>query len=186
MANYIELTSDEMKNKIDLIINLWHEFLKKTIPAYVEECEALNQKHFPFKDDDFQQVSYINVIGLREIFERVHQREDYFERYHKKLKMSNYKEIGLIAFWIVKLKPFHLKEEYFDEFFDFRVNEEFALYFIFNSIAQYAKELNKNYSLKKIDPDLYNELLYTMQYRDLSKEAYGAIVELLSVSTISD
>lgn len=181
--NYVELKSDEMQTKINLIIGLWDDFLKNTIPAYVEECESLKKNHFDFGEEDYKNVGYINVMALSEVFERVHQRADYFERYHKKLKMSNFKEIGLIAFWIVKLKPFRLKENYFDEYFDFKANEEFALHFIFNSIAQYAKELGKSYDINRIDSDLYNELLYTMQYRDLSKEAYGAIVELLSVAT---
>lgn len=183
MSNYLELNSDQMRAKIDLITNLWHEFLKNTVPAYIEECKRLGQQCCALNNCNSDDVGYFNIIALREVFERVHQREDYFDRYHKKLQMSHYKEIGLIAFWLVKLKPFRLKEGYFDEFFDFKVNEEFALYFIFNSLAQYAKEQNKNYNLKKINKALYNELLYTMQYRDLSKEAYGCIVELISVAT---
>lgn len=186
MSEYFSLNSDEMQEKIDLITNLWFEFLKNVIPAYVKECKALGQNYHNFDEDNFENMSNINILALRETFERVHQREDYFRRYHKNLKMSNFKEVGLIAFWLVKLKPFHIKEGFFDEFFDFKINEEFALYFIFNSIARYASEQNKKYNLKRINKDLYNELLYTMQYRDLSKEAYGCLVELLSVATDVD
>ena len=73
--------------------------------------------------------------------------------------------------------------KYFDDFFDSKINEEFALYFIFNAIARYAEEQGYGYSLKHINSELYNELLYTMQYRDLSKEAFGCIVELISIAT---
>lgn len=182
MGDYHSLNSDEMKTKIDLILALWNEFINNTIPAYVSECNELGQSCRNLEGCDVKEVYYVNVISLREIFERTHQREDYFERYHD-LRMSNFKEIGLIAFWITKLKPFHLKEGYFDDFFDFKVNEEFALYFIFNAVARYANEQKFNYSLKYINSDLYNELLYTMQYRDLSKEAYGCLVELISIAT---
>lgn len=93
--------------------------------------------------------------------------------------MSDFKEIGLIAYWIVKFKPYHLNATVFNEAFALRINEEFALYFIFNAIAKYTKGKGENYHVDRINPDLYNELLYTMQYRDLSKEAYGCIVELI-------
>ena len=172
-----------MKQKIDLILNLWDNFLKETVPAYVSECNALGQHCENLENCDIKEIYYVNVFTLREIFERTHQREDYFERYHNKLQMSNFKEIGLIAFWISKLKPFHLKEGYFDDFFDSKINEEFALYFMFNAIVRYVKEQGYGYSLKYINSELYNELLYTIQYRDLSKEAFGCIVELISIAT---
>lgn len=183
MSDYISLNSDKMKEKMDLMINLWLSFLKKTISAYIEENNSLGQSCEALEKCNVEDIYDVNVMGLREIFERTHQREDYFKRYHKDLKMSNFKEIGLLAFWISKLKPFHIKANYFDEYFNLKVNEEFALYFMFNAIARYAKEQNCHYSLKRLNPELYNELLYTMLYRDLSKEAFGCIVELLFVAT---
>ena len=183
MSAYIKLKSDEMQEKIDLLLNLWYEFLKKSIPAYINECSDLGQPCEVLAKCKAEDTCYVNVFVLREVFERTHQREDYFERYHEHLKMSNFKEIGLIAFWIAKLKPFHLKADYFEDFFDAKINEEFALYFIFNAVARYAKERNKTYKVGRIDSELYNELLYTMQYRDLSKEAYGCLVELIYKAT---
>lgn len=186
MNEYSSLNSDEMQEKIKLLKDLWYEFMQRTVPAYIEECKELGQEYQSVDSFDIKEMGHISNMALREVFERVHQREDYFERYHNGLKMSNYKEIGLIAYWLVKLKPFYLEEGYFDDFFCFRINEEFALYFIFNSVARYATEQGNKYSLKRVDTELYNELLYTMQYRDLSKEAYGCIVELISVATNID
>ena len=158
MSEYICLNSDKMEQKIGLILELWHNFLQRTVSAYVSEYNEMGQCCENLENCDAKEIYYVNVVTLREIFERTHQREDYFERYHNKLQMSNFKEIGLIAFWISKLKPFHLKEEY-------------------------AEEQGYGYSLKHINSELYNELLYTMQYRDLSKEAFGCIVELISIAT---
>lgn len=183
MNEYIQLKSDEMEQKISLILDLWHDFLQKTVLTYVSKCKKRRQHCESLENCDTKEIYCVNIVALREIFERTHQREDYFERYHNKLQMSNFKEIGLIAFWISKLKPFYLKEGYFDDVFNLKINEEFALYFIFNAIARYAKEQGYEYSLKRINSELYNELLYTMQYRDLSKEAFGCIVELISIAT---
>lgn len=180
MNNYVALNSEQIEEKIKLLLNVWNRFLTNTINS----CEDKNLK-FPKElgNLDLTKIYYVNMLALREVFERTHQREDYFARYHQNLKMSNYKEIGLIAFWIAKLKPFRLKEEYFEDYFDLRINEEFSLYFVFNSVAKYAKEKGEKYSLDYINPELYNEMLYTIQYRDLSKEAYGCLVELISIAT---
>ena len=96
---------------------MWSNFLKSTLSTYklIKNDVLVN---------DIENYYVVNLFLIREIFERVHQREDYFERYHKKLKMSNFKEIGLIAYWITKLKPFHLKDIDVDGFLDARINEE--------------------------------------------------------------
>lgn len=164
---------------------MWKEFIGNTIPAYVEDCRKNNIDCTKLQEFNRDEVYYVNTLALREVFERVHQRDDYFARYHS-IEMSNYKETGLIAFWITKLKPFHLKAEYFDEIYDLKINEEFALYYIFNTVARYIKEQGNEYVVGKITPKLYNELLYTMQYRDLSKEAYGCIVELLAIAACKE
>lgn len=186
MSAYIELTSDKLQEKIELLLILWREFIKKTVTTYVEECNKLNQPCSVLNNCNIDDIYCFNALALEEIFERTHQREDYFVRYHNGLQMSNFKEIGLVAFWISKLKPFNLKSEYFDDFLDFSINEEFALYYIFNTIAKYAQKQQKQYSLKRINPELYNELLYSMHFRDISKEAYGCIVELIAIATIAD
>lgn len=182
MGEYVKLATDVMQTKIDTLLMLWEKFLQATISAVYKNDK---QKLLLFEQHDRTELCSINTFLLREVFERTHQREDYFDRYHQ-LDMSNYKEIGLIAFWLVKFKPFHLNFEYFDEYYDSKINEEFALYFIFNTVARYIKEDKDGYSLEKISPKLYNELLYTMQYRDISKEAYGCLVELIKISTYID
>lgn len=177
MGNYTALNSQELEYRIKSLLDVWNAFLENSIKGYD------NKKIKVSEQTDLTNVYSVNYLALREVFERTHQREDYFIRYHQNLKMSNYKEIGLIAFWITKLKPFRLKEEFFEDYYDFRINEEFSLYFIFNSISRIAKEKEQEYELTYIGSELYNELLYTIQYRDLSKEAYGCLVELISIAT---
>lgn len=177
MDKYLPLNSKSMETKMNLLLQMWAKFLSKSLCEYLE-----GNTENPYNSIKIEDTYSVNVVALRELFERVNQRYDYYDRYHNKLKMSNYKEIGLIAFWIVKFKPFHLKEEFVDNYFDLRVNEEFALFFIFKSIATLLEKQNKTPNLDKIDHNLYNELIYTMQYRDVSKEVFGCIAELIAVA----
>lgn len=158
---------------------MWKSFIEQSLPKYPNEKSAVSYTKI---DGTYS----INVMALRELFERVNQREDYFKRYHNNLKMSNFKEIGLIAFWIVKFKPFHLNEGIVDDYFGMRVNEEFALFYIFKTVSKFIEKQNKNRNLNKIPHELYNELIYTMQYRDVSKEAFGCITELLAIAIEQD
>ena len=180
--DYTPLTSDKMKNKISRILDLWKGFLESSISEFVEEYNNLTNKHITTSSSD--EITEINYTLLNEVFERSNQRMDYYNRYHDNLKMSNFKEIGVIAFWIVKLKPFHVKCDVYDEVFSYRINEEFALYFMFNSVFRYIELKNEEYNKARISVSLYNELLYTMQFRDLSKEAYGCIVELIYAAVL--
>lgn len=184
MADYIKLNPNEIEEKISKLLELWDRFIDDVKTLYVDKLKNITEDFFEQKS--LEDLYEVNLFALREVFERTHQRADYFDRYHERLKMSDFKEIGLIAFWIAKFKPFHLEAEVFNEAFALRINEEFALYFIFNSIANYIVEQNQKYRLSRINSELYNELLYTMQYRDLSKEAYGCIVELIYLAMIVD
>lgn len=172
---YMHLDAKSMEDKINLLIEMWKSFIKQSLPIYRNEENGITYTNI---DETYS----INIVALRELFERVNQREDYFKRYHNNLKMSNYKEIGLIAFWIVKFKPFHLIREIVDDYFDLRVNEEFALYYIFSTLSKFNEKQEKKSNLNKITPELYNELIYTMQYRDVPKEAFGCITELLAIA----
>lgn len=184
MGDYIQLSSDELKVKISKLIDLWDCFFNDIKTLYVDKSTSENTDFL--SNGNIENLYNVNLFALREVFERTHQRTDYFDRYHERLKMSDFKEIGLIAFWISKFKPFSLKPNLFNEAFAMRINEEFALYFIFNSIANYSSLQGQKYKLSRINSELYNELLYTMQYRDLSKEAYGCVVELIYLAMITD
>lgn len=179
MGKYIALTSDEKKERISLLMNMWTDYLKVTIPNHSEKLGNIELSN----ESEFEKLYDVNLFAISEIFERIHKREDYFDRYHKKLKMSDFKEIGLIAFWLSKFKPFTLYTQYFNEAFSSRVNEEFALYYIFVTLANLSEKKGQQFDLSRINADLYNELLYSMQYRDLPKEAYGCIVELIYIAS---
>lgn len=183
---YESLNSKKMQEKINSLIAIWKSFLKNVIKTYEVEIKKIKEDYInDLENKKLDDLFYINMIGLTEVFERTNMRKDYYKRYHQ-IDMSNFKEIGAIAFWIVKLKPFSIKETSFIEFLSLRINEEFALYFIFNTLSNYAKKCNKSFTLKCINKELYDELLYNIQFREIPKDAFGCIVELIYIACAKD
>jgi hypothetical protein len=120
---------------------------------------------------------------IQEIYKRIDQRADYYLYFHsdpkKPMKMSQTKEIALMAFWILKYKPLSLPVYKANQLFvdkNCTINEYFAIY----CIASCAKELSPRddiisyFSLKNIDV-----LVYSFMHRDISKEAMICYVDSL-------
>lgn len=171
---YVHITSQEAKKRMMAIRDCWVQFFNKMVELYKNET-----------GDEGIDVKYIiNTEALHEMVDRVYQRDDYFRRYHSGMKMSEYKEIGLNMFWITKFHPFSVIGEGLDERFSFDINEEFALYYMFVALEHLAEIQHKNYDSDRISRSLYNELLYSLSFRDMSKEAMGVIVELVANSVI--
>lgn len=168
-GKFIPITSEELEVRMNLIIKCWKLFYKKMVKLYKDEM------HVELPAD-----YVVNAMALREMVERVYQREDYFARYHSDMKMSEYKEIGLNMFWLSKFRPFCVDGVGFDEKFAFEINFEFILFYMLNALEQVAKMQNKKYDSSKFTQSLYNEMLYTLLFRDISKEAMGLIVELVA------
>lgn len=167
---YIHITSQELEERMMAIRDCWSQFFTKMVELYKKETGI-----------DTLEVKYeVNTEALHEIVDRVYQREDYFKRYHSGMKMSEYKEIGLNMFWLAKFHPFNIDGKGFDERFCFDINEEFILYYMFIALEELAKIQKKNYDSERISRSLYDELLYSLSFRDISKEAMGIIVELVA------
>lgn len=167
---YIHITSQESEERMMAIRDCWCQFFSKLVELYKKETGS-----------DAVEVKYeVNTEALHEIVDRVYQREDYFKRYHSGMKMSEYKEIGLNMFWLIKFRPFNIDGKGFEEKFCFDINEEFALYYMFIALEKLAKIQKRKYDSERISRSLYDELLYSLSFRDISKEAMGIIVELVA------
>lgn len=129
-------------------------------------------------------VICINENVVMSIIAKVDQRKKYFEYFHG-IEMSEFKEMALIQFWYIKLKPISIysKEEsvlnskVFED-----INEKLALYYM---LATYRKLLKKaslsTQPLDKLSKAYLKELLYSFTYRDISKEALILLVESIAV-----
>jgi hypothetical protein len=160
------------------ITQIWEKFITKVYPTYK------NDTLYPTKEIvdeiELQRLYSVNLDILKDIVIRVNKRDAYFRYFHNNMRMSEYTETALYAFWIVSLKPFSLSQEYFDPCFTGRINEEFSLYYIFTLLCNIANHEAKNAYVSKLGEDMYREIVYSLQYRDISKEALMLIVELLA------
>lgn len=127
---------------------------------------------------------YINEKTVLSVIAKVDQRKKYFQYFHG-LDMSEFKEVSLICFWYIKLKPICIADETEQtrESAAFEaINEKLALYYL---LRTYRSMLRKqNLSEKALDnlPDEYiKEILYSFEYRDISKEALILLVESIAV-----
>lgn len=127
---------------------------------------------------------YINESKVLAIIAKVDQRKKYYEYFHG-LEMSEFKEVGLICFWYIKLKPICIssKERSVKDDGELdAINEKLALYFIISTFRNILRR--NNISTKVIDglPKAYlREILYSFEYRDISKETMVLLIESIAV-----
>jgi hypothetical protein len=160
MANpqvkYSPLTAEEIQSELTEIEQVWKIF--------IEKYEKTPYKEFNVNKDD-----------LIEVIERVDKRKDYYYYFHDidNGNMSEYKEVALKCFWIVKLRPFRM-ENPISDLFDF-VNERFGLYLIFCILH---KELSESgHKLILPSKSFIKNIIYSLKYQDISKEAIIDMVE---------
>lgn len=127
---------------------------------------------------------YVNEKAVLSVIAKVDQRKKYFQYFHG-LDMSEFKEVSLICFWYIKLKPICIsdKNDSNKQSAEFEaINEKLALYYI---LSTYRNMLEKQkLSTKVLDnlPKEYlKEIIYSFEYRDISKEALILLVESIAV-----
>lgn len=155
-TKYSPLKPAEINKEIQEIEFAWRNFVKN--------YEKSSYKEFLLNKDD-----------LFEVVVRADKRKDYYYYFHEidDDNMSEYKEVALKAYWIIKLRPFHMTNPSSDlhEY----ANEQFALYLIFSILH---RELLKDDRVLKLPSSRYiNDFLYSMKYHDIAKEAMLDIVE---------
>lgn len=161
---YVPMMNDELQK-------LWNKH-KRAIEAFVTENG--------YNSDNI----YINEEAVMAIIAKVDQRRKYFKYFHG-LDMSEYKEVALICFWYVKLHPICSisKEVMEEDIAELKsINEKMAVYYLLTTLKAILKK--KKMSTDKVDslPDEYiKELIYSLVYRDLSKEALILLVESIAM-----
>ncbi len=120
----------------------------------------------------------IQRLLLPRIILRVDKREGYFIVFHDQTKINEIKQAALIAYWIIKLKPFmvnttdpQISHQYC------RINEGFAAFYLLSAFKQYAIENNN--TVINLSERLVAELMYAFTYWDLSKESVILIAETI-------
>lgn len=160
----------------------------KYLPLKNEEFQVLWQKHidviegFVQKNHYKTENLYVDEKTIMEIIGKVDQRKKYFQYFHS-LDMSEFKEVSLICFWYIKLKPICISNEDLRHKGDFEaINEKLALYYLLSTYRRMLKEqkLSTNV-LDNLPSEYLKELIYSFRYRDISKEAFILLVESIAV-----
>ena len=114
---------------------------------------------------------------------RIDQRSDYFTYFHSEIdkegkviidEMSQYKQIALLCFWIIKYKPFSIKDDlkeldYYSQN-KCMVNESFAAYLFITYICN-SKMVNRKQEKYYMSRDYLKDLCYKFMHHDISKES---------------
>lgn len=133
--------------------------------VYVENCPDLEWKDISC---DFP--------SLFEIIIRVDKRKDYFNVFHEHTEINEAKEAALLAYWILKFRPFS-KSEKSTKRYD-NINEIFSVFILFSAIKKETKRGNgKRFTMSR---EYIRKLSYAFRYWDISKEAMMLVSESLS------
>lgn len=144
---------------------------------FFRELISIFQKYAKDNDIDMSKVEFDFKL-INEVFIRVDKREDYYIIFHNETYLSEVRRVALIAFWILKFKPFLIASEKGRDY-NLNINCGFAAYVIFCAVSE---DIEREYSGKKIfsiDEEYLEKLKYAFKYWDLSKEALMLIAETL-------
>lgn len=160
----------------------------KYLPLKNEEFQILWQKHIDVIEEFIQKNHYstknlyVDEKTIMEIIVKVDQRKKYFQYFHN-LDISEFKDVSLICFWYIKLKPICISSEDLRNKGDLEaINEKLALYYLLSTYRRMLKnqKLPTNV-LDNLPSEYLKELIYSFRYRDISKEAFILLVESIAV-----
>ena len=134
-----------------------------------------------------QKISIVRPY-LPLILQRVEKRRQYFQYFHNDMKINEVKQAALVAYWILKFRPFSyrsdeqsdlMQELEFNEQYK-ALNERFAVFYIISACRKGADILDTQ--CQSPPNALVSELIYAFKYWDLSKEAVILIAETIGES----
>ena len=112
---------------------------------------------------------------LIDIFLRFDERLVYFHIFHGGMKPSQHKQLSLILFWIIKLRPLHViySDKKFSEEtrkLDATINEDFCIYLLVSFLEGFYQNL-------KLPNNYLKELKYSLRFRNLTKESLYLLLD---------
>lgn len=159
-----------------------------TIYVYQDPPDEEKKKFFDGLISAFRQYAEDNNIDkekvefdfklINEIFIRVDKREDYYIIFHQETYLSEVRKVALIAFWLLKFKPFLITSENGRDY-NLNINCGFAAYIMLSAVSEDIEREYKGEKTFSVDREYLRKLLYAFKYWDLSKEALMLLAETL-------
>ena len=113
---------------------------------------------------------------INQVFIRIDKRKDYFIIFHDETYVNEIRETALIAYWILKFKPFNIMSDNVSDF-KYNINCGFAAYLLLDAVSQcYKTKTGEDIALRD---EYIKKLMYAFKYWDISKEAMMLIAETL-------
>lgn len=157
------------------------------VPLNEEQYSNICNKHYSVIEKFLMNNRYsldkvdINEKILLSIIAKVDQRQKYFQYFHG-LKMSEFKEVSLICFWYIKLKPIRISCENCKDGKLDAINEKLALYYLLSLYRKMLKDHGLPTDvLDRLPEEYIKEVLYSFKYCDISKEAFTLLAESIAV-----
>ena len=115
---------------------------------------------------------------LGRIIVRVDQRNEYFKIYHANTRLSEMRRAGLLAYWILKYRPFGIETADKSKWQNkLKVNEAVALHMILGMVSKLA---HGNSEIKlMVSPEYCRKILHGFREQELSKEAFMIVADSL-------
>ena len=120
----------------------------------------------------------VNPEIVRDIVIRIDKRQLYFYIFHNRMQPNEYKELSLMIFWVLKLRPLWIiaDDGFSKQQFQYsaNVNEAFCVFLLQSILLGISSEKHISADL----PDEYlKELMYSFRFRDLSKESLYLLLD---------
>lgn len=162
--HYIELDISEVRKQVDDLTALWVDFLRDNC----SEDLIINCDYF------------IHEINLYEVIKRTDKRKVYYQVFHKINydSVCEYKEIAILAYWIITLKPFMVTRA--DSKVYSAPNEMFALYIIMGVLSAVYRRFNHGENIPPLAQSKIKDYIYYLKYCDVSRESLIQFVDMLA------
>lgn len=156
---YNRLSEDILYSLLGAVLERFREYLQVTEELKTEDVD-------------------VNTSLLCEALVRIDKRKDYFLIFHDSTDISEIKETALLAYWLIKLKPFRVNKDNTAMYKKYvHINEAFAIFLIYSVVKQ---ESICHKDVEFCITDEYNKKIrYAFCYWDISKEALMLVVESL-------
>lgn len=156
---YCGPTSDRLYELLSIVLEALKQYVNKTGDLQLSDIA-------------------VDPILLTESFVRIDKRKDYFVIFHDDTDMNEIKETALLVYWLVKFKPFRIKDENVLMHKKYRhINEAFSLFLIY-SILKQESECHEDVVFH-ISKEYNDKMMYAFRYWDISKEAVMLVLESL-------
>lgn len=155
--------------------NITNEELEAEMKSIASDFE----KFVKFEDSNLTKDKLdINQRNLAEVVTRKFKRKEYFKFFHNMKNISELKEVSLLCFWIIKLKPFTILDD--KSPLRVAINEKFSFNLILSTIKYLLDKQGKDF--KEPDKSFMQDIIYSFKYRDISKEAMMMLVDSIAYS----